>query len=252
MRQVLSLLLCWVFLFLSLPLCTGAPAPFFHQSWGQDFHRRALESGDTLSVGAVFCDGSSVFIHDQAAGTIVILDSKGKKTAMVALEGIGRGTYCGDDFVVKDSLFIFVNTVDKRLEYFDRSSGKHISADPLPLQPLAGESMRSWRVIDRIFIIGRKAVVGNAHLLFDLGQGLKKTVSPNDFIKASGNERFAVLAENRRITIKEGLLVDPLTGKEMAVPKSRYTINGKRIFMLNNRLFALMAEPTGITIVELK
>jgi hypothetical protein len=235
-----------------MTLCSGSPKPFFEQKWNQDFHLRQIESGDTLSIGSVFSDGSSVFINDRAAGTMVILDRLGKKKAMVALEGIGRDTYCGDDFIVKDSSFIFVNTVDKRLECFSLGTGKHQSSLPLPSQALSSYPKRSWRLIDRIEVIDGAVQVGNAHLLFDLKSGLKKPITGDGILKAPDGGRFALVNKEFRLYQKGNTIIGARDGKIRPLPLSRYTIPGKRLFSLNGRLYAVIAAAHGVKIVELR
>jgi hypothetical protein len=240
-----------IFIVCIVTLCSGSPKPFFEQKWNQDFRLRPIESGDTLSVGAVFCDGSSVFINNRADGTMVVLNGQGKKTATVVLEGIGRDTYCGDDFVVKDSSFIFINSVDKRLEYFSRASGKHLASLPLP-QVFSSYPRRSWRMIDRIELIDGAVHVGNAHLLFDLESGMKKSIAGGGILKAPEGERFALVNKGLRLYQKGNTLKGAADGKIRSLPLSRYIIPGKRVFSLSKRLHALITDAQGVKIVELR
>jgi hypothetical protein len=240
-----------IFIICIITLCSGSPKLFFEQKWNQDFHLRPIESGDTLSIGAVFCDGSSVFIHDRAAGTMVVLNRQGKKTATVVLEGIGRDTYCGDDFIIKDSSLIFVNTVDKRLEYFSLASGKHLASLPLP-QVLSSYPRRSWRMIDRIELIDGAVHVGNTHLLFDLESGLKKSFAGDGMLKAPDGERFALVNKGFRLYQKGNTLKGAVDGKIRSLPLSHYAIPGKRLFSLNERLYTIIAGAQSMKIVELR
>jgi hypothetical protein len=239
-----------LFIICLITLCSGSPKPFFEQKWNQDFQLRQIESGDTLSIGAVFCDGVSVFIHDRAAGIMVVLNQQGKKMATVALEGIGRDTYCGDDFIVKDSSFIFVNTVDKRLEYFSCGTGKHLTSLPLP-QALSSYPKRSWRIIDRIEIKDGAVLIGNAHLLFELESGMKKSIATGSILKAPDNGRFALVNKEFRLYQKGNTIIGARDGKIRPLPLSRYAIPGKRLFSLNGKLYAIIAEKC-VKIVELR
>ena len=238
-----------IFIICIMTLCSGSPQLFFEQKWNQDFHLRPIESGDTLSIGGIFCDGSSVFINDRAAGTMVVLNRQGKKTATVVLEGIGRDTYCGDDFIVKDSSFIFVNSVDKRLEYFSLASGKHQASQPLP-PVLSSYPRRSWRIIDRIEVAGGAVLVGNAHLLFDLDSGMTKSIAGDGMLEAPDGERFALVNKGFRLYQKGNTLKGD--GKSRPLPLSRYAIPGKRLFSLNGRLYAIIAGAQSMKIVELR
>jgi hypothetical protein len=251
MRRPLKSLKYPLYVVCIMTLCSGSPKPFFEQKWNQDFHLRRIESGDTLSIGAVFCDGSSVFIHDRASGTIVVLSGQGKKTETVTLEGIGRDTYCGDDFIVKDSSFIFVNPVDKRVEYFSRTSGKHTSSLPFP-QVLSSYPKRSWRIIDRIEVVGGSVFIGNAHLLFDLESCMKKSLAGNDILKAPDGERFALVNKTFRLYQKGDAIKGVRDDRIRQFPLSHYPIAGKRLFSLNNRLYALVTTAQGVAIVELQ
>jgi hypothetical protein len=124
----------WSLVVFSIFLCIGSACsePFFNQSWNRDFHIRVLENGETLSVSALFSKDKLVYLYDQAAGNLTLLSDKGVLLGKTTLESIGRDTYFGDDFVVRDTTAIFVNSVDKRLEYFDIKTGKHLYAVAIP------------------------------------------------------------------------------------------------------------------------
>jgi hypothetical protein len=231
-----------------LALCSGAPKPFFEQQWNKDFRLRPIESGDTLSIGAVFCDGSSVFVYDRAAGTMVILNAQGKTVTVIGLEGIGRDSYRGDDFIAKDSVFMFVNPVDRRIEYFSRVSGKHLRSLPLPLDALKSQPKRSRRIIDRIELAGDTVLIGNAHVLFDLESGLAKTAAPKTLLAAPNNGRFSLVHTNSRyIKLADSILVLP-GHKKATLPASHFTIPGKRLFVLNGTVYAVIAGNEEISI----
>jgi hypothetical protein len=250
-----AMLLLIFTLFLSLfakPASSGSKAPFFFQKWENEFHLRPLENGDTLSIGAVFSTDREIFIYDLAAGVMVIMDSAGKAVSRVLLEGFGRGTYMGDDFVVMDSVFIFVNSVDKRLEYFNRSTGKRLPAVPLPMDALKGQAKRSWRMINRIFFIDNRVFIGNEHVVFDCGKGLKKAAPAADFVSATNSGRFALVTGNTKWILAGNRLSETQSGKKAILPKSHFIISGKRLFVLNNRLFSIQSGTDGVSIVELK
>jgi hypothetical protein len=250
-----AMLLLIFTLFLSLfarPVSSGSKVPFFFQKWENEFSLRSTENGDTLSIGAVFSTDREIFIYNQAAGAMVVLDSAGKAVSWVLLEGFGRGTYRGDDFVAMDSVFIFVNNVDKRLEYFDRYSGKRLPAVPLPLDALNGQAKRANRLINRIFVVDNRVFVGNEHVVFDCGKGLKKTVAASGFVAAPGSGRFGVMFGKTKWIINGSRLTETQSGKKATLPQSHFTINGKRLFVFKNKLFSIQAAVDGVSIIELK
>jgi hypothetical protein len=63
-------------------------SPFFSESWNKSFQLKPTETGDTLTIGAVFSDASELFVNDQAAGAIVVMNSNGKITSKIPLENI--------------------------------------------------------------------------------------------------------------------------------------------------------------------
>jgi hypothetical protein len=193
---------------------------------------------------------SLVFVNDQAAGTVAVMNANGKILSKIPLEQIGRGTYSGDDFIVKDNRFIFVNSVDKKLEYFDRATGKHIKSAVLPTGVLAGQTKRSNRIIDRIFLVDKAIFIGNGSLLFDLETGMKKSASPVAFLKSPGTARFSLLAGKKRFLTTGDFLTDPATGKKALLPASHFTINGKTLFILAGHVFSVIAAKEGISIVD--
>lgn len=239
-----------IILFQSSADSASSSLPFFTQKWNRDFHLKPTETGDTLSIGAVFSNDSLVFVNDQAAGTVAVLNADGKILSKIPLEPIGRGTYSGDDFIVKDNRFVFVNTVDKKLEYFDRSTGKHIKSAALPTGVLAGQAKRSNRIIDRIFLVDKAILIGNGTLLFDLEKGLKKTASAVSVLKAAGTARYTLISGKKRFMTTGNFLADSASGYKVPVPASHYTIPGKRFFVMGGRLFSVTAAKEGIAIVE--
>jgi hypothetical protein len=246
------LMIVYITFAIGLTACSEPRVVFFDQKWNKDFHIRAMESGDTLAIGAVFCDGSRVFINDQATGTMVVLDRQGRKNAVITLQGIGRGSWCGDDFIVHDSVIMFINTVDKRLEHFSMNSGRHLLSQPLPLDALAKEKKRSRRIIDRIEINNGTVYIGNAHLLVPLEKGMQSLHPTSTPLTAPEGKRFALFGADRRIMETNGALTEEPGGKRLTLPATHYAVSGKRLFFLNNRLFAITAEKQGVRILEVK
>jgi len=234
----------------TVPLFAAGCSPFFFQKWNNDFHLRPTETGDTLSIGSVCATDSALFVNDQAARAMVVINGKGKVVSRIPLEGIGRGTYSGDDFIMRDDMFVFVNTVDKNLEYFDRATGKHLRSTPLPVTVLAAQPKRSDRLMDRIFLADNGILIGNGNLLFDLEAGLTKTASEIKLLKAPAGSRYALVTGKNLFMARGTVLADSTTRIKIAIPASHYTIAGKRFCVLNNRLFSVIASKEGCRIID--
>ena len=103
-----------------LSMCLAQPPSIIYKkNWGVDFKRKRTENGDTVSVSGIFCDKDKIYLYDQDRGAVAVLGLNGDIARVVDLAPVGRGTYFGDDFIIREKEIIFLNTVDKRLEYFD-------------------------------------------------------------------------------------------------------------------------------------
>ena len=254
-------------LILSLVLCTAVtcsgekkhspPAaekkhPEFHEPWNTTFHLRETENGEVLSIGAVCTDGSSTFVYDLAQGAVVQLDSTLSATGTVPLESIGRNTYAGDDFVATDSAFIFLNSVDRRLEFFDRFTGKHTRQLSLPANLMSGAKKRSHRTLNRIFTDGTTLMIGNEHYLvaFDTKPG-KRTAAATT-VAAGENERVLLYNTKGSVIMHDSLLKNRATGLSAPPPATHFPVPGKRFFTRGTALFAVEAGLDSVRIVEVK
>lgn len=205
-----------------------------------------------LSIGAICSDAHQVFCYDLAGGDVVTLDTAGAVVSRVHLASIGRNTYVGNDFVAVDSNFIFLNGTDRRLEFFDRKTGKHQKSLAIPSNLLVEEQKRSYRVLDRIFIDNGKLFIGNTHRLAQFNKNLGKRVSGMALTEASGDERFELYSTNNAVVAVDSVLRRVATGKRYVPPVSRYSIGGKRLFMLKNKLYSLQLGVDTVRIVEVK
>lgn len=224
----------------------------FQESWNQTFSLRTTEEGEVLSIGAVCSNSQQVFCYDLATGDVVTLDTTGSVVSRVHLASIGRNTYVGNDFVVRDSTFIFLNGTDRRLEFFAIRTGKHQKSLAIPSNLLAEEQKRSYRILDRIFIENGKLFIGNTHRLASFCTNLGKRVSGVELAAASGDERFELYAPNNAVVAVDSVLRKVATGKRCVLPVSRYSIGGKRLFMLKNRLYSLQLGVDTVRIVAVE
>ena len=225
-------------------------APRFCQPWNMTFHLRETETGETLSTGAVFSDSAHVYVYDLARGAVVTLDAAFSVVSTVQLASIGRNTWAGDDFVVIDSLFVFLNGIDRRLELFDRFSGKHLRAIPIPDDLTAGAQKRSHRILSRLFYDNGVLMIGNEYRLaaFDIALGKRRT--PEASVVAAENERLALYRKRGAVVMRDSLLIDRTAGTQARIPATHYPVAGKRFFSLGNRLYSLDAGKDSLRITE--
>jgi hypothetical protein len=235
-------------------------SPFFSQLWNQTFHLRTTETGEILTIGAVFSDDRQVFVYDLAENTVVSLDAGLKVTSTVKLNSIGRKTYAGDDFIVKDSQFIFLNGVDRRLEIFHRTTGKHFRSVPVPSDLLAGVKKRSHRIINRLFLDGNQLLIGNEYHLVPFGITLGKqaatikveTHGRASLLSATGNRRWALYRKKEPVVVQNSLLKKGSLHAGSKVPETHHPVNGKRFFTLDGRLYSIVAGKDSVKMAEVK
>ena len=226
--------------------------PAFHEPWNTTFHLRETENGEILSIGAVYSDGSNVFVYDLAQGAVVVLDTTLTVTATVPLTSIGRNTYAGDDFIATDSTFIFLNAVDRRLEIFDRFSGKHLRKINLPASLMSGVKKRSHRILNRIFLDGKTVMIGNEHHLVAFDTKLGKRSATGTSVSAGENERVLLYKRDASIVMKDSLLKNRATGLSGPPPGTHFPVTGKRFFAQGTRLYAVEAGKDSVRIAEVK
>jgi hypothetical protein len=226
--------------------------PIFQQPWNSTFHLRENENGEVLSIGAVYSDEKNTFVYDLAMGTVVILDSTLSPASTVQLATIGRNSYAGDDFVVTDSLFIFLNGVDRRLELFDRFNGRHLRAVPLPPDLMSGAAKRSYRTLNRIFLDGNTLMIGNEHYLTAFDCKLGKRAAAAAAVSAGDNERVLLFKQKGSVILHDSLLKNRTSGLKVVPPGTHFPIAGKRFFTRGSALYAVEAGKDSIRIAEVK
>ncbi|MBN1578298.1 MAG: hypothetical protein JW913_17185 [Chitinispirillaceae bacterium] len=249
-------------LLFAAPACNGekkrntAPASpkkiFFTQPWNKTFHLRETETGEILSIGAVFGTAANVFVYDQAQGAVVTLDTSGKVVTTVQLSSIGRNSYAGDDFVMEDSVFVFLNGVDRRLEFFNRITGMHLRSVPIPADLLSGVQKRSQRIVNRLFLDDGRLMIGNEYRLVAFDGRLGKRIATAAAVSAAENERFVLYRKHRPVVMRDSLLFLRSIGATYRLPPTHYSITGKRFFTLGSRLFSIDAGKDSIRIAEVR
>lgn len=218
----------------------------FSLPWGENLRYRVNENGDTLSIGAVFSDSARIYVYDLAQGRILIFDSSGAKTREVGLESIGRATYAGDDFVVRGNRAVFLNTIDKRLESFDMAAGRRTDSRAYPANAFKDEPKRSARIINRIFLLDGRLVLGNGYRVFTLEEGLSKAGGVGKQERPAQGGSFVFLDAAHRIT-KAGSF---LCGAGRVKPvKSRSMLWGKQYTVFRGRLCAVVLDKEGMKFV---
>lgn len=226
--------------------------PTFSQPWNKTFHLDTTETGEVLSIGAAFSDGREVFIYDLAENAVVALDDNLNVTSTVKLTSIGRKTYVGDDFVVKDSLFIFINGVDRRLELFHRITGKHLRSIPVPADLLAGVRKRSRRIVNRLFLDGDNLLIGNEYHLVPFDVNLEKRTALKTILTAPADTRWALYRKKEPVAVHDSLLKKGSLHAGFRVPETHHPVNGKQFFLLNNRLYSVTSDKDSVRIAEVK
>ena len=233
-------------------VCTSAGgAPLARWDWGDLFDKRTDNQGNPLTVSAVFASENHVFVYDRASRRVVVFTASLAVVDTIALESIGRGTYVGDDFVAVDSTLVFLNTVDRKLEVFNRRTGEHIRALEYPYLHFADQPRRSHRLIDRIFLDGDRIMLGNRHAVFPVRPALRKAGKAGGATRAPAGRRF-VLYGSRREVVRDSqgsLRVENRVCKSL---KKRVPFSGKRYFFLKGTLCGLVVDSDGVSVVEVE
>jgi hypothetical protein len=223
----------------------------FTEAWNTRVQLVTTEQGEKLGIAAVCAFNQNIYLYSRGNRCLICYDTTGRYVRTIALESIGRNTYVGDDFVVRDSAAFFINSVDRTLERFDLVSGRRITVTPLPKEPFQSQTQRVRRVINRIFIVDRVIYIGNNHLLVEFDPTNPGQVRLARSKKASAQTRFALLtAGSPVISRPDGSLA--WLGRVRIPPKSAIECTGKQCFVLNNRLFTIAQDNSGLKVVELK
>jgi len=238
-----------LFLIGALPcLCQ---TPLIDQQWGGLFTLRQSDNGDTFSVGAVCSDQSNIYVYDLAGDKVIRFDASGKLAKIIKLEHIGHDTYSGDDFVVKDNEFIFLNTIDKRLDFFSTATGAHLRTLNFPVNFLAEEKKRSRMIITRIFVDNGTVYIGNEHVAVSIETTLAKKSATKKTLNMSNIKRIALVSGGRMFTTT-GSMINVPGHSSSSIPKTHYPIQGKRFVLLNDQVFALTLSHQGLKLIKIQ
>jgi len=218
------------------------------EPWNRSFHRRETEDGEILAIGAVFSNDSTLFVYDLAAGSVVSLDSTLRIKETVSLAPIGRNTYMGDDFVVRDSVFIFLNSIDRKLEYFSRTTGAHVNSVPIPSGLLSYVNKRSQRVLSRLFMKNGQLFVGNEYHLVSFDPVAGKRRAGQALLSAGTGRRYMLPRDTSWITENDSGMITGLPGRILHMTKTYLPVSGKRLFSLHGKLYTISAAKDSVVI----
>ncbi|MBD3322165.1 MAG: hypothetical protein GF350_13790 [Chitinivibrionales bacterium] len=232
-------------------MCAQAPTQFFSSAWGEEFKLMRNDSGDTISIGGLFATAGSLYVYDMAEGRIVVIDSSGNIVTRIMLESFGRGTYAGDDFVVRDDEILFLNTVDKRLEVYDRETGAHTQSLPYPRNIFDTEQRRIRRTITKIFIDGNRIILGNSYHFFYFDEALGKKAKNTTVQSIEPGMRLMSINAAGKIGVGGGKVI--AAGKVIGpVPVSHFPVDGKRLVFLNDTVYSLVLTADSVKIMQVR
>jgi hypothetical protein len=179
--------------------------------------------------------------------SIIKIDSLGKIISRTGLESIGRATYVGDDFIIRDNQAIFLNAVDFRLEYFSCTNGTHLKSIAYPSDYLKFPQ-RSKRIMNRIFLDGNTIMLGNSYAVFPFNENAilqkSKTISfPKD--------KKVILYHSRK-TVEEKSGQAFWNDKKIVIKRPVFHFSGKHIAVYKNVLIQCIVDNTGIHLYQMK
>ena len=232
------------FFFLLLAISNLQAQILFEQAWGEILKTRKTHEGEVLAVSSVFSDSKRIYLYDMAGRRLVGLDTLGRMQNAVRLQSIGRRTYVGDDFVVKGSEAIFLNTVDKKLEIFDVATGHRTRSITYPLRYFSHEKKRRHRIINRIFLDGDQIVLGNTHRLFYLDPGMKKAAA-RGALSAPAEKKIVLFGGEKAPVFRSNEMLHR-GDRKFKMLHSRIPVPGKRYFFVNDRLYGIEMDSTGL------
>ncbi len=209
------------------------------------FQLKQTETGEPLTIAAFATDSLHFYLYDMSDRSIAVLDSSGEFIKKITLQSIGRQTYTGDDFIVRNGEAIFLNAVDYKLEYFNLENGSLKKSLHYPHE-IPGESKRRLRMIARIFLDNGRIYLGNNHAVFPFeeNQVLKKTVLQ---VKRISSEKSILLyTAANPVMIKSGKI--EWAKKKAIIHNTGYPMLGKNTGFLNNSLCVCSVDNSGITI----
>ncbi|NLD99735.1 MAG: hypothetical protein GX640_07660 [Fibrobacter sp.] len=219
---------------------------FFIRPWNDTFTLKTTENGEFLTVTAMASMGSYLYLYDLSDRSLVTIDSTAQIISKVILESIGRSTYTGDDFVVRDNQAIFLNAVDYHLEYFQLETGKHLKSISFS-RDLLNEEKRSRKIINRIFLDNNSILLGNSHTLVVFSESaLSKQMQSLKVLHFPENKRILFYNRNKSIELSSG--VAHYSGRTLPVRKSVVSFSGKSMVLLNGTPVQCITTQNGIEI----
>jgi hypothetical protein len=232
-------------------MCAQPPKPFIHSPWSKEFHLRESDNGDIISIGAMHAAGDTLYVYDMASGRIVAFDRRGAIVSRTKISPLGRGTYLGDDFVVRRGKALFLNTVDKKIDMFDLRTGAHRRSILYPLDALDNEPRRTRRVINRIFLEQDRIILGNVWHYFYLDETLGKNAASYAINSVTAGQRLQNMHEGAEVVIANGSLYvrGALKGDTVG---THYPIAGKQYVMFNGALYSLSLTEKEMRVVAVR
>jgi len=236
------------FCFLITPICCSSDKPLIFEPWNGLFSLRQTESNDTISVSGLFYGSGRIFIYNLAEGKMAVFSEEGKLVESVTLASIGRNTYVGDDFIVTDGRIVFLNTVDKTLEFFDQKSGRHLKSLPYPQDALNGSQSRMERFITGIFLEAGRIMLGNAGQMFFFDESTGTVAEKERIVSARPDEKLLL----PKVVLCPGndIMIDGR--KKGKQPPTHYPVSGKRNLLLRGTLYALVLDKRGVSVLPVR
>ena len=235
-------------LFLSLFMFTSAEQKqIVNLPFGSNFQLKKTESGEPLTIAAFATDTHYLYLYDMADRTIATLNNSGAFIKKTPLQNIGRRTYTGDDFIIRNGEAIFLNAVDFHLEFFNIITGALIKSLPYPRQIPGDTPQRRYRMINRIFLDSSRIFLGNSHavFLFDEKSSLQKKAAPQVQRYPSG-ESLLLFNSKNPVMSRSGKI--QWARKSAPLKDSGYPMLGKRAGLVNNAIYMCTVDYNGITI----
>jgi hypothetical protein len=239
-----------ILIIIPISLFARLPETVFKELWGSHFHLRKTENGEILSISSVFYQDNTIYLYDMAERKIVSLDTNFSFIKETPLATVGRNTYVGDDFVIRNNEIIFLNTVDKLLEIFDLKTGKHKRSVKYPCDYFSEEPKRRYRIINKIFLDNECIVIGNSHKLFYFDLIKKEVVKGKEPVSVKKDHKF--LMYNRTQTVTKTRDYIYFNSRKYKPIHNSFLISGKQYFIMKNSLYAFSLDNTRICIIKVE
>lgn len=219
----------------------------FEARWGGQFTLSATETGEKMTISAIASDENYIYLYDMSDRSIIRIDSLGAIISRIRLESIGRATYVGDDFIIKDNQAIFLNAVDFRLEYFDCTGGTHLKSIAYPSDALKNPK-RSKSIINRIFLDGNTIILGNIYAVFPFNENEK--LQKSKIISFPKDKK--ILFYHSRKAVEEISGQTFWNNKKIGLKRPVFHFSGKHIVLYKNTLLQCIVDNTGIHLYQIR